>query len=100
MPFRINIDNPVLLRDAPLPDAPAAAGTVDSTDLLEKIADAADGWCKVKVATPGAPGREGFVRSVLLTEAEQTGLVQIDEKGFFRQIADAAERFGANRDYL
>jgi uncharacterized protein (TIGR02594 family) len=103
MPFRINIDNPVLLRDAPLPDAPAAADKVDSNDLLEKIADAANGWCKVKVVTSGAPTREGFVRSALLTElteAEQTVSDQIDEKGFFRQIADAAERFGANQDYL
>jgi hypothetical protein len=100
MPFRINIDDPLSLRDAPLTDAPAAAGTVDSIDLLEKIADAADGWCKVKVVTPGAPTREGFVRSDLLTEAEQPGSDQIDEKAFFRRIADAAERFGANRDYL
>jgi len=100
MPFRINIDNPVLLRDAPRPDAPASAGTVDGTDLLEKITDAGDGWWNLKVVTPGAPARTGFVRSVLLTEAEQSEAEKIDEKALFRQIADAAARYGANQDYL
>jgi hypothetical protein len=100
MPFRINIDNPVLLRDAPLPDAPAAAGTVDGTDLLEKIIDAGDGWWKVEVVTPGALERKGFMRSALLTEAAQTVAAKIDEKAFFRQIADAAARYGANQNYL
>jgi hypothetical protein len=60
------------LRDPPLPDAPAAVGIVDATDLLEKITDAGDGWWKVMVVTPGEPEREGFIRSILLTEAEGT----------------------------
>jgi hypothetical protein len=101
MHFRINIDNPVSLRDAPLPDAPASAGTVDGTDLLEKIADAGDLWWQVKVVTPGASEqRKGFVRSNLLTEVERTDAEEIDERALFRQIANAAVRLCANQDYL
>src|ERR1700738_2028246 len=84
MRFRINIDNPVSLRDAPLPDAPASAGTVDGTDLLEKIADAGDLWWQVKVVTPGASEqRKGFVRSNLLTEVERTDAEEIDQRALF-----------------
>jgi hypothetical protein len=100
MPFRVKIDDPVLLRDTPGVDAPAAAGTVDGTDLLEKIRDAGDGWWEVKVVTPAAPERKGFLRSVVLTEVEQTVAEKVDEKALFRQIADAAARYGANQDYL
>jgi hypothetical protein len=102
MQFRIQDDVlSVSLRDRPTLDAPASAGTVIRSDLLEKIADAAEPtWWKVRVVTPGAPEREGFVRSVSLIEVEQTEAEEIDAKAFFRQIAFAAGLFGANRDYL
>jgi hypothetical protein len=101
MPFKINIDNPVALRDAPLPDASFPAGTIDGTDLLEKITDAGDLWWEVKVVTPGLrEQRKGFVRSNLLTEVEHTEAEKVDERALFRQIADAAVRLCVNQDYL
>src|SRR5437764_3362637 len=101
--MRFRIQDDVLsarLHDQPNEDAPASAGTVRGTDLLEKIADAGEpGWWRVRVVAPGAPEREGFVRSILVTEAEQEGPPQeIDKDSFFDQIAFAAQRIGANRD--
>jgi hypothetical protein len=73
MRFRIQ-DNVLAARlhDQPNTDAPDSAGTVRFSDLLEKISDAAEpGWWKVRVVTPDAPEREGFIQSILLTEVQE-----------------------------
>jgi hypothetical protein len=103
MRFRIQDDVlAAFLHDESRDDAPTSAGTVRFSDLLEKIKDAAEpGWWYVRVVTPGAREHpEGFIRSIQLTEAEQTEAETIDEEAFFRQIAYAAVRLCANRDYL
>lgn len=73
--MRFRIQDDVLsarLHDQPNADAPASPGIVRGTDLLEKLADAAEpGWWRVRVVTPGAPQREGFIETILLTEGEE-----------------------------
>jgi uncharacterized protein (TIGR02594 family) len=90
------------LRDEPRDDAPNTAGRVLRTDLLEKVADpGVDGWWKVRVVTPGADPREGFLKSELLQEDEaEKPPEEIDEETFFEQVTNAARTFESSRDYL
>lgn len=103
MRFRIQ-DNVLaaFLHDQASDDAPTSAGVVRFSDLVEKIDDAGEpDWLHVRVVTPGTGSlREGFIRSIQLTEAEQTDAETIDEEAFFHQIAYAAGRLCANQDYL
>jgi uncharacterized protein (TIGR02594 family) len=101
MAFVITIMS-VRLRDEPREDAPNTAGRVLRNDLLDKLADASvEGWWKVRVVTPGAVVREGFVRSDLLKEAEPAAPSKdIDEESFFEQVTNAARTFESSRDYL
>lgn len=71
--------------------------TVD--DRLEPLADAQDGWRKVKVVG-GPVAAEGYVQNIQLVEAAKETPPPVDPIVFFNQIVVNCRQFGANPFYL